>query len=265
MVPRMRETSIQVDGETLRILEAGQGEPVLYLHGAGGLAWYPLLERLSEKRRVIAPEHPGFGRQQIPGWMSSVSDLAYFYLDALQALDLRAAHVVGHSLGGWLAAELAIRNTARVQSLTLMAPAGVPAEAQPYGDIFLWTPEEHARNSFYDQRFAEERIEAMPSADIDVMLQNRAAAARLAWAPRLHNPQLPYWLHRIDVPTLIVWGEEDRICPYACHSIFLNNIPGAELMALPRSGHALHTERPHEVAARLDPFFSLSKGRRRPT
>jgi pimeloyl-ACP methyl ester carboxylesterase len=257
----MREMSMRIRDQALRIVENGQGSPVLYLHGASGLAWYPLLETLSAKWHVIAPEHPGFGQSQIPDWLSSLSDLAYFYLDALAILGFDGVHVVGHSLGGWLAAEIAIRNTARLASLTLMAPAGVASEAAPYGDIFLWTPEELARNSFYDQRFAEDRIRALPSVDIDVMLQNRAAAARLAWSPRLHNPQLPLWLHRIDVPTLIVWGEEDRICPFSCHRTFLAEIPGAEFMALAHSGHALHTERPQEVAARLDAFFAKVKRR----
>jgi len=258
----MRETSIHVGRDKLRILEGGAGAPVLYLHGAGGPAWYPLLEMLSAKWHVIAPEHPGFAQSQIPGWLSNVGDLAYFYLDALTVMGLEDVHVVGHSLGGWLAAEIGIRNTARLASLALMAPAGVPAEGEPYGDIFLWTPEEHAQNSFYDQRLVEERIRALPNADVDIMLQNRAAAARVAWSPRLHNPQLPYWLHRIDVPTLVVWGEDDRICPFVCHKAFIDNIPGAELMSLARSGHALHTERPQEVSARLDTFFTMPKQRR---
>jgi pimeloyl-ACP methyl ester carboxylesterase len=265
MVVSMRDTSIQVGGQRLRVLEGGAGEPVLYLHGAGGPAWYPLLETLSSKWHVIAPEHPGFAQSQIPDWLSNIGDLAYFYLDALAVLGLKDAHVVGHSLGGWLAAEIGIRNTARLASVTLMAPAGVASEAEPYGDIFLWTDEEHARNSFYDPRLAEERIRSLPGADLDIGLQNRAAAARLAWSPRLHNPQLPFWLHRIEVPTLLVWGEDDRICPFSCHRTFLANIPGAELMALARSGHALHTERPQEVATRLEAFFALSKRRRTPT
>jgi pimeloyl-ACP methyl ester carboxylesterase len=260
MVAPMRETVYEIGGEKLRALEAGSGETVLFLHGAGGLAWYPLLERLSAERHVLAPEHPGFGRSEIPSWLGSVSDLAFFYLDFLSALDLDNVHLVGHSLGGWTAAEIAIRNTARLRSLSLLAPAGVPAVEAPYGDIFLWAPEEHARNSFFDQSLAEERIRGHATADIDVMLQNRAAAARLAWTPRLHNPQLPHWLHRIDVPTLVVWGEEDRICPFSCRRFFLDNIKGAQLQSLSRAGHALHTERPAEVAALLAVFFAGTPG-----
>jgi len=252
----MRESMIDVRGQSLRMLEAGSGTPLLFLHGAGGPNWYPLLEMLSARWRVIAPEHPGFCRSSLPDWMLSVGDLAYFYLDFLTALDLREVHLVGHSLGGWTAAEIAIRDTSRLKDLTLLAPAGTISASAAYGDIFLWTPEEHARNSFFDQTLAEARIRALPDADIDLMLQNRAAAARLAWSPRLHNPQLPYWLHRIDVPTLLIWGSEDRVVPFACHEAFLKNIPGAQLTSFPRLGHALHSERPSEVAARMEAFFA---------
>jgi pimeloyl-ACP methyl ester carboxylesterase len=257
---KMRETMVAVGGENLRMFEAGSGRPVLYLHGAGGLAWYPLLELLSQRHHVMAPEHPGFGRGELPDWLTNIGDLAYFYLDALAAMGLEGVHLVGHSLGGWTASEIAIRNTQRLKTLSLLAPAGVEARDEPYGDIFLWSPEEHARNSFFEQRFADERIRALPDADIDATLRNQAAAARLAWAPRLHNPRLAHWLHRIDVPTLVVWGEEDRICPFSCHRTFVESIAGAALFALPRSGHALHTERPEEVAARLQDFFAAPPG-----
>ena len=256
----MRETTIEAAGEKIRMLEAGSGETVLFLHGAGGLNWYPLLELLSAGRRVLAPEHPGFGRADLPPWLAGISDLAFFYLDLLAALDLKEVHLVGHSLGGWTAAEIAIRDTRRIKSLSLLAPAGVQAVEEPYGDIFLWSPEEHARNSFYDQSLAEQRIRGLATADIDVALQNRAAAARLAWSPRLHDPQLAHWLHRIDVPTLVVWGEEDRICPFTCRRPFLDNIKGAQLRSLARTGHALHSEKPAEVAAVLQEFFAAAKG-----
>jgi len=252
----MQEKTIEVRGTKLRMMEAGGGAPVLYLHGAGGLNWYPLLERLAARFHVMAPEHPGFGCSAIPEWMAGIGDLAFFYLDFLTAQGLEEVHLVGHSLGGWTAAEIAIRDTARLKTLTLMASAGVLSPEEPFGDIFLWSDAEHARNSFFEPALVEARLQALATADIDVMLQNRAAAARLAWTPRLHDPQLPYWLHRIDVPTLFVWGTEDRICPFSCHVPFQRGIPGAELFALPRSGHALHTERPAEVAARLEQFFT---------
>ena len=121
---QMRESVIEVAGTKLGYREAGAGAPVLFLHGAAGASWDPLHDELSAGCRVIAPEHPGFGRGQIPDWMMGVGDVAFFYLDLMQALDLRNVHLVGHGLGGWIAAEIAIRSTARLASLALLAPAG---------------------------------------------------------------------------------------------------------------------------------------------
>src|SRR4029078_3818691 len=110
----MRDSVIDVAGTKLGYREAGAGASVLFLHGAAGAAWDPLLETLSGGYRVLAPEHPGFGRGQIPDWMMSGGDGGVFLLDLMQALDLRDVHLVGHGLGGWIAAEIAIRSTARL-------------------------------------------------------------------------------------------------------------------------------------------------------
>jgi pimeloyl-ACP methyl ester carboxylesterase len=256
----MRESVIEVAGTKLACREAGAGASVLFLHGVAGAAWDPLLEHLSATFRVLAPEHPGFGRTPVPDWMLSVGDVAFFYLDVLQALDLREVHLVGHGLGGWIAAEIAIRSTERLASLSLLAPAGVESPEAPFDDIFAWTAEEFARRHFHDAKLAQRWQQEQAELDIDVVLQNRTALARLAWNPRMHNPQLPYWLHRIDVPTLLVWGEDDQVVPFACHKPFKRAIAQAELLALPRSGHALPIERASEIAPRLAAFFKGVKG-----
>ena len=255
----MRDSVIDVAGTKLGYREAGSGATVLFLHGVAGAAWDPLLEQLSGGHRVLAPEHPGFGRGQIPDWMMSVGDVAFFYLDLMQALNLRNVHLVGHGLGGWIAAEIAIRNTARLASLALLAPAGVESRDAMFDDIFAWTAEEFARRQFHDSKLAQDWQQAQAKLDIDVVLQNRTALARLAWNPRLHNPQLPYWLHRIDIPTLLVWGEDDQVMPFACHRPYLREIRQAELLALPNTGHALAIERAGEIAARLEAFFQGTK------
>jgi pimeloyl-ACP methyl ester carboxylesterase len=257
----MQEANVDVNGTKLHLFEAdplsgSKRETVLFLHGAGGSNWSPLLQLLAENHRVIAPEHPGFGRSQIPDWMMSVGDLAYFYLDVMKQLDLKDVHLVGHSLGGWTAAEIAIRSTLRLKSLSLLAPAGVRSPDVPFGDIFLWSWEEHAKHMFYDPKLVEERLKQVATMDHDVQLQNRAAAARLAWNPRLNNPQLPYWLHRIDVPTLFIWGKNDEICPFDCAQYFVKPIPNAMLDAMDKTGHALHTEKPKDVADKLTAFFA---------
>lgn len=241
-----------VRGQKIKVEERGQGETLLFLHGAGGSNWSPMLEALSRDFRVLAPEHPGFGRSQIPEWMMAIGDLALFYLDFLEQLDLRNVHLVGHSLGGWLSAEIAVRNTSRLKSITLMAPAGVANADAPFGDIFAWGPEEAARNQFFNQELAEKRLKATP--DLDVVLQNKAATARLGWTPRLCNPQLKYWLHRIDVPAQLVWGRDDRIIPHACHKAWLDGVAGVRLHTIDECGHSIHSEKPSEAAALIAAF-----------
>jgi pimeloyl-ACP methyl ester carboxylesterase len=256
----MQESIVAVRDWQLRVSEAGQGPTVVFLHGAAGASWSPLLEQLSTKCRVIAPEHPGFGHSQLPDWMTSAGDLAFFYLDVLEALGLRDVNLVGHCVGGWIAAELATRSTARLNSLTLLAPAGVASAEAPFGDIFLWTHEEFARRQFHDQAGAQNHIRALAQTEIDVVLQNRAAVARLGWSPRLENPQLRHWLHRIDVATLLIWGKDDEIAPFSCHRRYVEEIFGAQMLALPQSGHALPIERADEIAARLAVFLQGSRG-----
>ncbi|MCC6780902.1 MAG: alpha/beta hydrolase, partial [Hyphomicrobiales bacterium] len=246
-----KQSAIQVAGGDLRYCAAGEGPTVLFLHGIAGHSWDPLSARLAGAHEVIAPEHPGFGRSPVPEWMLSVGDVAFFYLDVLEALDLRRVHLVGHGIGGWIAAEIAIRSCERLASLALLAPAGVQSARAPFDDIFAWSSEELAQRQFHDPAAAAQWQQARAALDIDIILQDQTALARLAWTPRLCNLQLPFWLHRIAVPTLLVWGENDRVIPLACHETFKQEIRDAELLVLPRSGHALPIERADELAPRL--------------
>src|ERR1700758_1697545 len=127
---------IAVRGCRIRLMRGGAGEPLVYLHGASGAAWLPVLQKLSQKFDVIAPEHPGFGESDTPDWLDSIHDLAYFYLDLLAELRLERLHLVGNSLGGFIAAELAVRNTARLASLTLAGSAGLYVPGVEQMDTF---------------------------------------------------------------------------------------------------------------------------------
>ena len=247
---------LDVRGVQIKVQQAGTGAPLLFLHGAGGRNWTSLHRRLANDFRVISPEHPGFGRSPIPEWMNSVGDLAFFYLDLMEAMDLQGVHLAGHSLGGWTAGEIAIRNTSHLASLTLMAPAGVAVPEAPFGDIFLWSTEQATRAQFFDQTLAEKRLAA--PADLDLILHNKTAVARLAWSPRLSNPQLPFWLHRVDKPTLFVWGREDRIVPYACAQPWQAHVPQSRLVTLDGCGHAIHNEKPDEAADAIISFLKTA-------
>ena len=137
-----KESTATVAGCKIDVMRGGKGDPLLFLHGAGGVGiWLPFFEKLSEHFDVIVPEHPGFGRSDTPEWLDHVSDLANFYLEFIDKLGLKGIHLVGNSLGGWIAADLAVRNTTPLRTLTLLAPAGIHVPGVPPGDIFLWTPE----------------------------------------------------------------------------------------------------------------------------
>lgn len=133
---------VTVAGATIRMLRGGSGPPLVFLHGAGGhTGWMVFLEALSQRFPVFAPEHPGFGQSDDPPWLDTVGDLAYFYLDLLSALGLDRVHLMGTSLGGWITPEVAVRNIARLASLTLIGAVGVTAEGEPIPDIFRMSVE----------------------------------------------------------------------------------------------------------------------------
>lgn len=236
---------VEVDGCKTHLRRGGRGEPLLFLHGANGApVVLPFMEKLALRFDVLVPEHPGYGKSDEPEWLENIHDIAYFYLDFLKQLNLKNVTVVGSSMGGWIAMEMAVRDTSRLKSLVLSSPAGIAAPGVRAADIFLMAPEEMVRNLFVDQKLAEARL-AQPE-DIDVSLKNRHTTARLAWEPRLHDPYLPKWLHRIDVPVKILWGRQDRILPVAFVDVYRKLLPKAEIWILENCGHLPHAEKPDE-------------------
>jgi pimeloyl-ACP methyl ester carboxylesterase len=241
------ESMLTVDGCQIRLRRGGEGPPLLYLHGANGVPRVqPFMELLAGKYDVLVPEHPGFGMSDEPDWLDNVQDLAYFYLDVLDQLKLPRVAVMGASIGGWLAMEMAIREPARFQAMVLIGPAGIRIpEAQP-GDIFLWTAETAAKNTFVDPKFVEFALANPP--DIDTGLKNKHTVAKLAWEPRLHNPMLAKWLHRLKMPVQLAWGEQDRIMPVAYAHAFKKLLPQAQLQLFSNCGHLPQTEQPEKFA-----------------
>jgi pimeloyl-ACP methyl ester carboxylesterase len=152
--------TIDINGCKLSFARAGTGLPLLYLHGTDGLAeWPAILDALVERFDVIVPDHPGFGASEGPAWIDEVSDVAYCYLDAIEALGLAGVHVVGQSLGGWIALEMAVRSTHRLRSLTLISAAGIHVKGVPKADIFMIDPEEQARLAYADPKRGAEAAE----------------------------------------------------------------------------------------------------------
>jgi pimeloyl-ACP methyl ester carboxylesterase len=217
----------------------------------------PALRALGQSFRVILPTHPGFGRREAPEWMNAVDDLAYLYLDLLEALDLRNVTLVGASLGGWIAAEIAIRNTSRLARLVLANPVGAKfgdRETRDFADIYAIFDKEIAELCYADPELGTPAIASLSEDTLFYMARSREATARYAWSPYLHSPKLKHRLHRIDVPALVICGEADRLTRAGYGKAFAEAIPNAKFLALKGAGHFPHKEKPEEFARAVQSF-----------
>jgi pimeloyl-ACP methyl ester carboxylesterase len=242
---------LEVRGVRTALREKGSGPPLLLLHGAGGPGpWRPYQDALAAHFRVIAPSHPGYGESERPEWLETMDDMVYHYLDLVDALGIGRAHFVGTSLGGWIAAELAVGHSNVIDRLVLVDPAGLKIPGMNLVDLFDISDEENTRLLFYDQELAEEAIRNTPpptSESILERIKGQTTFARLAWNPYLYNPRLGRRLQRVNRPTLIVWGREDRVIPFENARLWTEAIPHARLVPIDRCGHTPHRERPDEM------------------
>ncbi len=250
--------AVEVDGYELRVARAGAGAAVLVLgdvFGPGGIGGFHAA--LAKKHAVEAPTHPGFDATPTPEWLDNVSDLANFYLDYLKARASRGVHLVGLGVGGWIAADLATRDSSRLASLTLVNAAGLRVDGVAQADVFLGTEDEALRRLTHDPAAAERAIaETLTPESEDTRLLNQQYAARLTWQPRLHDPHLRKWLRRIEAPTLVAWGAENALFPKAYGAAWRDLIPGAKLETIAGCGHLAAFEKPAELAAIVSTFIA---------
>jgi pimeloyl-ACP methyl ester carboxylesterase len=249
---------LKVKDVELEVFHEGSGPCLLLLHGGDGFdRRAQFLKRLSYQFEIIAPSHPGFGRSALPERFDSVDDLAYLYLDLADALDLRDAVLMGFSLGGWIAAEIAVRSTARFAKLVLVGPVGIKVgdrETRDIPDIFATSPEEIARLVFHDPARTAPDINALTDEELQIIVRNREALALYTWEPYMHNPKLRYHLDRITVPTLMLRGASDRLVSQDYAEAYANLIPHARLEVIAEAGHAPEIERPQEFVDRVTAF-----------
>lgn len=258
---------LSVNGIAVDMVSRGEGRPLLFLHADRGVEpEAPWLDRLARGHRVFAPTHPGFGHSDLPGWFSSMDDLALFYLDLADLLDLKNAVLVGVSFGGWLAAEIAVRSTARLSGLVLADALGIKVGGRETRDIvdFHGVPQlELDALAWHDPAKAQRDYANMPEHDLIGLARNREAFALFGWRPYMHRPQLRHWLHRIRVPTLVLWGESDRIVRPDYGRAYAGLIPGARFKTIAKAGHYPHLEQPDAFARAIHSFADRSCGESR--
>jgi pimeloyl-ACP methyl ester carboxylesterase len=257
----MEETvgEIEIRGRRIHEIRGGTGRPLLYLHSAMGEArWVPHLSALAARHELHAPAHPGFLTSQGIEEIRDIEDLVYHYLGYMDAKGWEAVDVVGCSLGGWIAAEIAARYPERVARLVLASAVGIWIPAHPIADIFAVDtrfPERVRHLLFHDTGCPAAQLVGLPINDlpdevlVDV-LNAMAATARIGWNPLLHDPRLESLLPRVRATTLCVWGANDQVVPVEYGRTYAALIPGATLTVVPECGHMLPLEKP-DVFARL--------------
>jgi pimeloyl-ACP methyl ester carboxylesterase len=249
---------LSVNAIKTEIVRRGSGKPLLFLHPELGiLPTAPVLDTLGAHFAVTAPSLPGYGHTEFPRAWSTVDDLAYFTLDLLEALDLRDVILVGVSLGGWVAAEVATKSCERIAGIVLANPAGIKTgdrEHRDMLDIFALGQKDLEAKTFADPRHAAFDPVAATEDAVHVRLRNRETTVLLAWSPYMYNPKLALRLHRIKVPTLVLWGEADRIASESYGRSYAQRIPGAKFQTIAKAGRFPHIEQPQEFARLVAEF-----------
>jgi pimeloyl-ACP methyl ester carboxylesterase len=255
--------TIEVAGRPTVIMSGGAGEPFVYLHSTLGesFMWLPFYQAFSKQYRVLVPTHPGFGQSGGFDQIDTIEDMAYHYVELFDALGLEEVIIGGVSLGGWIAAEFAVRWPERVKKLWIADAPGLWVEDQPLGDLFrLMQSRRRLRELLFDEpEGAMASLVIKEEPDEPTMLkayQAMTVLARLVWE-RPYDPKLAARLRRIACPTLLLWGEHDRLVPPAYGEAYKQYLPHAELKFIAGCGHLPMFEREREF---VDAVMQFCKG-----
>jgi len=250
----------------------GEGPPLVYLHSAGGETNLEVLDDLATDFDVIVPVLPGWGESEGVEQIDGPEDVVFHLLDVWEAIGLDAPLVVGTSLGGWMALELATRYPDRVGALVVVNPVGLYLEGAPIAEMFGRSPAELAHMLFADQTHPVAQVmHAMEEFTGDVgkrieipvelvvpMWKAMGATARIGWDPYLHNPKLRSRLHRVTAPVLVVAGAQDGLVPTRHAEVYAEELPHARLEVVDQAAHWLTLERPQELASLIRAFAAVA-------
>jgi pimeloyl-ACP methyl ester carboxylesterase len=238
--------TITLAGVDLELWEGGDGPPLLFLHGAGGFrADDPFVALLSQQRHVIAPSHPGFGGSALPDWLDRPDDISHLYLELLARLGHAQLDLIGCSLGGWIAAELASMVPERFRRLVLVGPVGVKLGSRDVLDIpdIFAMPAAAVEKLLYDDPDRHRPdLANLSDTQLATMLRNREATALLTWEPYMHNPKLRHRLHRVRCPALLLRGESDGLISAAYLEGYAKLLPDARTVTIAAAGHVPQLE-----------------------
>ena len=252
----MSTKKINVSGIEIDLDILGEGPPLLYLHPEHYMHLHePFIAKLAQYWKVFKPRHPGFDGRKPPKRFRCVGDLAYLYLDLIEQLELQQVVLLGASFGGWIGIEIAIRDTARLNSLILVSPLGVKLGSREETDIVDLSalPEKEAASALFASCPAD--LSSFNKAQLIEVARDQQFLAYYAWKPFLHNPSLAHWLHRIKVPVQLIWGEHDGYVRTDFGKRLLDCIPDARMNIIKGAGHYPQIEKLEETVSALAPVL----------
>jgi len=265
---------IEVNQRKVQVLESGSGAPLLYLHGFADVhsvkeSWMPFHEALAQRVRLIAPAHPGCAQTDEYKDIDAIEDVVFHYLEVLDALKLTRFDLVGSGVGGWVAAELAVRHPEKIGKLVLLGASGLFVEGALIGDVFMMAQPEYGSSyaSLREMLFAsadqENALEMFPDGKGELedevrRYQMLRLSSRIGFKPPyFYNRSLRNRLHRITSPTLVIWGEKDHFVPRSHGETYANLISSSgELKIIPGAGHSIQVEKPQETAKLVLDFLA---------
>ena len=265
MAQTWTEEFLDYAGARLNMMKAGEGPPLLVLHGAGGSGGImPYHNALAKNFTLYVPSHPGFDKSTRPSWMDSIAAVSHFYLGLMDEMGLERFSVMGFSMGAWMAAEMAAMCYCRLDRLVLVSAVGIRPRRGQIAELFTTSRERVKELRFYDtaqvpdydRLFGRE----MTPAEAEVERHNRETSTRWCWKPYMHNPNLPHYLKKVSTPTLVVWGKQDAIAPVECAELYCGAIPNSKLHVIDRCGHSPQLEKPQEFLDAVIPFLNGSQG-----
>ena len=264
-------TTLRAGTLELEVLRRGEGRPILLIHGVNPVHPRALfVDMLAQHGEVIAPSHPGFGASDRPADFDTMYDLINLYHDVLDAIPSPTVSVIGFGFGGWIAAELAVAGARKIDRLVLADPVGIKLSGREERDIvhfFNTDPAELNRRAWHDPSRRPDGIyglgwqatisEAMTDGEMISLARNWDSLCLYAWKPHMYNPQLAFWLRRIAMPTLVLWGASDRIVMPDYGRAYAQRIPGAAFRQIEQAGHHPELEQPR---AFVDAVVSFLRG-----
>jgi pimeloyl-ACP methyl ester carboxylesterase len=261
----VRTQTIRIAGTEIEVFDGGGtagGIPILYLHeGRGFRADSRFVGLLAGRHRFVAPSHPGFGASGLPDWLDHVDDIAYLYLELAERLGLERAALIGASIGGWIAAEIAAKTPAWLDRLVLVAPCGVklgPPDRLDIPDIFAMPQDRLHRLLYHDPEAMREDPARMSDEELRIMVRNRESLALLVWEPYMHNPKLRHRLHRVRVPTLFLRGAGDGLISADYLAGYARLFPDARVATIAAAGHLPQLEQPEAFASAVLSFLGAA-------